>query len=731
MIPQQLDSVRVRARSSTLNYSAVVLDLNNQPVAGAEVVAMGITNKLVTDSLGRFSLAGLGKAALTIRLRKMGYQATVESIRMLTDRADTIRMPRLALTLSKVEINERSGFGNDYWNYRELDQRQRWKGAMAGVVSREELDARGKQDLCDALPATPSGVKLALHNDPYCKDPEKGMKMLLIDGGWCRQGLLSDYLAADVEMVEVLPGLGKSVNMGGDNYGGSLAARGCGGAGGRSAKPTTGNGAFESVTVTVYGIWLRKPELSTKAIVPKPRTIVGVVFDSIAQRPLAGAHVTLVDRKRETVADSLGAFRFDSVASGVHELKVDHETLRQLGLPPLRDTVDLVPELVTNVSLTIPSFATLWKRVCEDSVPPRPSEGLVYGRVLLGAAAVASTDMSGTVVEASWLGATPDSAGDPDARKQVFADSAGNYAACGVPTAQPLTLSSLAHGTATVSVSFTIGDARIARRDLILPAAGIVDRLVADSTGTPPLTDGEGSTITGIVRDSLGKPVNDAHVAVTGVTGEWRTNERGRFVVRGIPGGARVVTSSQLGFAPERRLVDVSGADSLAVDLSMSRVSTYLDTLKITGKQSLRTSTLLDIASRRKLGVGYFEDSTKLAKTPGTGLRDVFNFPSVRTGPPPSAGQSGSGRGHPPPVMGVWYIFMTSHAASIMGAANCVPTIYVDGMSTSMQYVNDLTKEEIGLIEVFTSPSRAPVEYAGSGGNCGIVLIWRKTFLRP
>jgi hypothetical protein len=309
----------------------------------------------------------------------------------------------------------------------------------------------------------------------------------------------------------------------------------------------------------------------------------------------------------------------------------------------------------------------------------------------------------------------------------VFADSAGNYAACGVPTAQPLTLSSLAHGTATVSVSFTIGDARVARRDLILPAANIVDRLVADSTGVAPLADGEGSTITGVVRDSLGKPVSDAHVAVTGVTGDWRTNERGRFIVRGIPGGARVVTSSQLGFAPERRLVDVSGADSLAVDLSMSRVSTYLDTLKISGKQSLRTTTLLDIASRRKLGMGYFEDSTKLTKLPGAGLRDVFNFPSVRTGPALSSGKPGAA----PPAMGVWYIFMTSHAASIMGASSCVATIYVDGMSTSIEYVNDLTKEEIGLIEVFTSPSRAPVEYSGSGGNCGIVLIWRKAFLRP
>ncbi len=708
-VSRQLDSVRVVEKVSGLRYSAVVLDLNSQPVIGAEVVAMGIDSKVVTDSLGRFSVGRLGQQTLVVRLRKIGYQATTNSIRLLGDRADTIYMPRLAQALSKVEINDRSGFGMDETAYADMEQRQRWKNPLSGIISREELDAKGMQDLCDAMPATASGAKLTLHNDPNCKTSQR---TILIDGTRCVTRALGSFTADEVEMIEVFvhPKLKEA----------SLAPRDCVGSSSTVKASHSGGASIPDFTLTAdIAIWMRTKESGMKPIVTMPRTLVGVVYDSIAKRPLGGAHVTIEDLKRETVANSLGAFRFDSVASGVHELKAEHETLGQIGWPALRDTIDLTPELRTNVTLAIPSFATLWKRVCSDSVPPQPAEGLVYGRVLLGPAAVASTDTSGTVVEASWRGVVSDSARDAAATRQVPADSAGNYAVCGAPTTMPMTLSALSHGTATVSLSFSIGDARIARRDLILPAADIIDRLVADSTSIPPLPTGEGSTVAGIVHDSLGKPIADVHISVTGVTGEWRTNEKGRFVVRGIPGGARVVGSTQVGFLAERRLVDLNGTDSIGVDLSMSRVSTYLDTMKIAGKQSARTSTLLDIASRRKLGIGYSSDSSKLERLPGAGLRDAFSFPSVRTG----QGKTG-----------LWIIYMTDHARSLNGdvaGPGCQPKIYVDGAPSNIDFLNDMTKEEIGLIEVFTSPSRAPSEYAGSGSNCGIVLIWRKRYLRP
>jgi hypothetical protein len=131
-----------------------------------------------------------------------------------------------------VQINEASGYGKDFWAYRELQQRMAWKSSMGGAISREELDTRGKQDLCDALPGTASGNKFSLHNDPRCKRFPDGIRNILVDGELCRKGLLSDYDADQVEMVEYMP----------TDYAGSLRARRCG--------PPT------------FVIWLRKPPVA-------------------------------------------------------------------------------------------------------------------------------------------------------------------------------------------------------------------------------------------------------------------------------------------------------------------------------------------------------------------------------------------------------------------------------------------------------------------------------------
>jgi hypothetical protein len=226
-IPLQLDSIRIREKSSGLRYSAVVLDQNDQPVTGAEVMAAGINNTLVTDSLGRFLVPKLGRGTIMLRLRKIGYEAFFGSYRMVTDRADTLRMPRLSRSLKAVEIRERGGFGSDYWAYRDLDQRTRWKGSMVGVISREELEQQGASNLCNALPRTPSGnryVFMSLYNCP------RTFFNMLIDGVRCERRKLTDFDADKVELVEFYPA--------GSDISRNLASRRCMG--------------------DVFVIWLRK-----------------------------------------------------------------------------------------------------------------------------------------------------------------------------------------------------------------------------------------------------------------------------------------------------------------------------------------------------------------------------------------------------------------------------------------------------------------------------------------
>ena len=213
-IPRELDSIRITERQSGLRYTAVVLDQNDQPVTGAEVVAVGARRNITTDSLGRFSVAGLSRGTLILQIRKIGYARYFNSLRMLSERADTIYMARLPQTMTPVQVKEIGGYGMDYWAHRDMQQRQAWKSPMGGAVSREELAGQGKEDLCDALPATASGVRMNLHNDWYCKSR---LRILLIDGVRCVHEPLSDFDADEVEMVEVVP----------RDLSGSLAARHC------------------------------------------------------------------------------------------------------------------------------------------------------------------------------------------------------------------------------------------------------------------------------------------------------------------------------------------------------------------------------------------------------------------------------------------------------------------------------------------------------------------------
>jgi hypothetical protein len=218
-IPRVLDSIRVTAKESGVRYSAVVLDQNDLPVTGAEVVAEGIDNGIVTDSLGEFMVPHIWPGTVMLRMRKMGYRAFFRSYRVVADRTDTLRMPRLAQTLTPVEIQERSGFGMDYWAYRDLDQRTRWKGSGAGAISREELEQQGKADLCSAIPHTPGGNRFVFIPAYVCPRIYANM---LIDGSHCERHHLTDFTADEVEVVEYYPG--KS------DVSGNMAARRCGGA---------------------------------------------------------------------------------------------------------------------------------------------------------------------------------------------------------------------------------------------------------------------------------------------------------------------------------------------------------------------------------------------------------------------------------------------------------------------------------------------------------------------
>jgi len=200
-LPRVLDSVRIRERATALRYTGVVVDDFDQPVVGAEVIAAGASDHGVrTDSAGHFRLAKAQRGTIVLRIRKFGYTPYFGSLSLRSEREDTIRVRRHAQDLPEAYIRAESGFGRDTFAYIELDSRMRWKASNAGIASREDLDAFGDMDLCQALIRTPAGAKREMRSQmcPY-------EACVLIDGLRPTYTTLGSFMASEVEAVELHP----------------------------------------------------------------------------------------------------------------------------------------------------------------------------------------------------------------------------------------------------------------------------------------------------------------------------------------------------------------------------------------------------------------------------------------------------------------------------------------------------------------------------------------------
>src|SRR5687768_3673838 len=99
-------------------------------------------------------------------------------------------------------------------------------------------------------------------------------------------------------------------------------------------------------------------------------SVSGVVHDSIARAPLAGAIVQLVSVDslarlgRTATADSLGRFTFADVPAGRYMLGFFHPMLDSIGVEPLLRDVNVDGNRQVRADLAIPSPSRLRATIC-------------------------------------------------------------------------------------------------------------------------------------------------------------------------------------------------------------------------------------------------------------------------------------------------------------------------------------------------------------------------------
>ncbi|SET39108.1 TonB-dependent receptor [Hymenobacter actinosclerus] len=185
---------------------------------------------------------------------------------------------------------------------------------------------------------------------------------------------------------------------------------------------------------------------------------------------------------------------------------------------------------------------------------------------------------------------------------------------------------------------------RLWLRLLTTPAArsgAAAAALLLAGLAAPALAQTSRTTVTGVVRDVTGRPLEDVTVGVEGQTGGTNTDERGRFtlsVLRPAAGGAApVLILRRLGYRPERLKLDLS--QNPEVRVALAEDGRALDNVTVRGRQDATDTreqvSIMKLEPRAAKEIpSPFGDFSAILKTlPGvTSTNELTSTYSVRGG---------------------------------------------------------------------------------------------------
>jgi len=444
--------------------------------------------------------------------------------------------------------------------------------------------------------------------------------------------------------------------------------------------------------------------------------VSGVVFDSLAMKPLPGAMVQLVRARDAARARSVesgpgGTFAFDSVDADTYLLGFYHPLLDSLGLAPPLARLEVRAGGEVRAPLALPSGNTLRLAMCGAGAV-RDSIGVLLTYVR------SAQDRSGKAkarVRAQWFEISVGPTGIERRTPSVEGETseAGGAALCGVPIGTPVTVRAWSERDSSGFVELDVPASGVARRDLYIGAAEVetVTSAVVDSASdsvlvTSRVLRGSG-VLRGVVRRPDGRPLDGARLSFWGSGVEVSTNANGVYQMTSLPSGTFTLEARAIGFLPQRHPVDILTGSETVADLTMESFGTYLDTVKVRAQRVYASRQVQDFEARRRRGFGTFLDEEAIEKRNPFYVSDLFRMIPGVTIAPGSFGNR---------------IFMRG-----MGfQAFCVPALFIDGARVTSDDGNldaFVNVQDIRAMEVYTRGSSVPAEFQTLQG-CGSIVVW-------
>lgn len=462
--------------------------------------------------------------------------------------------------------------------------------------------------------------------------------------------------------------------------------------------------------------------------------VSGVVFDSLAGAPLAGAMVQWVgakDRERTytATADSLGRYRLPAVRPGRYLAGFFHPNVDALGveLPPV--LVDLSGDSPATVDLATPSGALLLPALCGNNAPQqRPGTNADLAELLRPARAAGAvlgtvrdadtgTPIGGARVVITWTELQAEAGGVRNVRRRVpvRVRPDGGFVACGLPADVDLVANADAPHRQSGLIEFRLGARELARRDLTLgDSATVVTVTLPDTTAARenrlavPVTVARGrARVAGVVRTADGRPLAGARVSVAGTDVVGTTSPSGAFALAGLPAGTYSLEVKAIGYAPTRVAVNLARSRPASVAVTVADRVNTLASVVVQADQTKLQKDYTGFLERSKRGMGRYLTEDDIQKRAPIQFTDV-----LRTTPGL----------HVVPTGGFGY--------TVQGRGNCTPDLYLDGMRImdGTADIDQLVRPgDVGGVEIYSGGATTPAQFQGAGGgSCGVIAVWTK-----
>lgn len=459
---------------------------------------------------------------------------------------------------------------------------------------------------------------------------------------------------------------------------------------------------------------------TTTLAVASPRIVTGVVRDSLAGRPLAGALVQLVSRDtlarfgRTETADSLGRYAFTSVPDGSYTIGFIHPALDSLGIePPLR-AVNVRDQRPVDADLAIPSAARMRLAIC--GAPSPGNTGAVFTGIVRDA--MTREPLPGATVSVQWYELTfgTTGMGRRIPRQTVTTNESGGFALCNVPAPGVLAAMAVRGGAtrdSTDVIEVQMPESGFMHRELFVGRANVASLVdSANPSGAQRLMTGSGRVSGTVIAAVGGRPLAGASVGI--VNGPVvRANERGEWTIANAPTGTRTVEVRALGHYPQRTPVDIAG-EVAPMRHSLVTLKSVLDTVQVSASR-LTDKNLRDFHERRRSGTGHYLTSEDIARRNLYFPADLFR----------------SMRGLYVDSYNVDEQVLMRNGAGV----RCAPAFYLDGsllLSIGLSEISTFVSlPDIAGIEVYSSSAAIPPQFQQGLQDCGSIVIWTKPFGLP